>query len=517
SARRRAASRQCRGLERSRGRLCLARTQRRGPERLRDRPPCVPDVPGCLRQPPTNGEDARNGAAGARRLLEGHAVNDQSPESPAPERWMRWAPPALLVALTLAAFMPTLRNGFVAWDDLDNFTLNQSYRGLGWPQIKWMFTSAKLGHYIPVTWLTLGLDYVLWGMNAAGYHLTSLLIHAGGALALYFLALRLFELARPEAPPLDLRVGAFLASLVFAVHPFRVESVAWVTERRDVVSGLFYVLTVLAYLKAVAGRERPRPGWYVASLGLFAAALLSKSIVVTLPAALVILDVYPLRRLSPPLAGPPRGRRPVHRDPRARPRNVSERAPGRGGSLHVPRVSRLGPAPGRGGGGRLGRIERDARRARDLDPCPDAADVAAGARLARSCHHVAARRRGVSQCPRGKLQPGRGLRERWPLRRGHRALPGDPASLRAEGPVVRAHGRGLRESEGLPAGDRILPRGPATRSRPEQARVRRTYAHPRADFTQRRGAAGLPGRTILDAPAAVPPARAARAGARVTD
>ncbi len=122
---------------------------------------------------------------------------------------MRWAPPALLVALTLAAFMPTLRNGFVAWDDLDNFTLNQSYRGLGWPQIKWMFTSAKLGHYIPVTWLTLGLDYVLWGMNAAGYHLTSLLIHAGGALALYFLALRLFELARPEAPPLDLRVGAF--------------------------------------------------------------------------------------------------------------------------------------------------------------------------------------------------------------------------------------------------------------------------------------------------------------------
>ena len=211
---------------------------------------------------------------------------------------MRWAPPALLVALTLAAFMPTLRNGFVAWDDLDNFTLNQSYRGLGWPQIKWMFTSAKLGHYIPVTWLTLGLDYVLWGMNAAGYHLTSLLIHAGGALALYFLALRLFELARPEAPPLDLRVGAFLASLVFAVHPFRVESVAWVTERRDVVSGLFYVLTVLAYLKAVAGRERPRPGWYVASLGLFAAALLSKSIVVTLPAALVILDVYPLRRLG---------------------------------------------------------------------------------------------------------------------------------------------------------------------------------------------------------------------------
>src|SRR5207245_11718874 len=201
SARRRASPRQRGSLERSRGRLCLAGTQRRGPGRLRDRPPSVPDFPGRLRQSPTNGADARDGAAGARRLLEGHAVTDPSPGSPAPERWMRWAPPALLVALTLAAFMPTLRNGFVAWDDLDNFTLNQSYRGLGWPQIKWMFTSAKLGHYIPVTWLTLGLDYVLWGMNAAGYHLTSLLIHAGVDLALHFLALRVFELAPPEATP----------------------------------------------------------------------------------------------------------------------------------------------------------------------------------------------------------------------------------------------------------------------------------------------------------------------------
>src|SRR5213596_2432827 len=157
----------------------------------------------------------------------------------------------LLVVSALAplvVFAPSVGNDFVDWDDNLNFVTNPDYRGLGWSQLRWMLTTTVTGHYIPVTWLTLGLDYVLWGMNAAGYHLTSLLIHAGGALALYFLALRLFELARPEAPPLDLRVGAFLASLVFAVHPFRVESVAWVTERRDVVSGLFYVLTVLAYL-----------------------------------------------------------------------------------------------------------------------------------------------------------------------------------------------------------------------------------------------------------------------------
>jgi tetratricopeptide (TPR) repeat protein len=93
-------------------------------------------------------------------------------------------------------------------------------------------------------------------------------------------------------------VGAAAAALFFAVHPLRVESVAWVTERRDVLSGLFYVSTLLAYLKAVQGRARPRWGWYGGALGLFACALLSKSLTVSLPVALLVLDVYPLRRLG---------------------------------------------------------------------------------------------------------------------------------------------------------------------------------------------------------------------------
>jgi tetratricopeptide (TPR) repeat protein len=214
-------------------------------------------------------------------------------------------PPGAVVIVTLAAFLPTLGNGFASWDDALNFLDNPHYRGLGPAQLHWMLTTFHAGHYIPLTWLSLGFDYLLWGMAPAGYHLTSLLLHAATALAFYFLALRLLRLALPPATsPAALRWGAATAALLFAVHPLRVESVASATERRDVLSGLFYVLALLCYLKAAASAApevapaRLEPRWYGLSLACFAAALLSKSIVVTLPVTLLVLDVYPLRRLG---------------------------------------------------------------------------------------------------------------------------------------------------------------------------------------------------------------------------
>jgi hypothetical protein len=200
------------------------------------------------------------------------------------------------------AFLPVLGNGFIPnWDDRTNFLDNPWYRGLGPAQLRWMFTTFHAGHYIPLTWLSLGLDYLLWGLDPAGYHLTSLLLHAATALAFYFLARRLFRLALPPATsPAALRWGAATAALLFAVHPLRVESVAWATERRDVLSGLFYVLALLAYLKMVEAEPGRRRGLHLASLALFVCALLSKSITVTLPVTLLVLDVYPLRRLGGP-------------------------------------------------------------------------------------------------------------------------------------------------------------------------------------------------------------------------
>jgi tetratricopeptide (TPR) repeat protein len=205
--------------------------------------------------------------------------------------------PVLLAAVTFLVFSPALMNGFVIWDDQVNFLQNFGYRGLGWHQIRWMFTSTLMGHYIPVTWLTLGLDYTLWGMHPLGYHLTNNLLHAANAALFYVVALRLLGQATALTGT-ALRSSSVAAALFFALHPLRVESVAWATERRDVLAGLFFLLSVLMYLSAAQGEGARRRRLLAGSVACYILALLSKSIVMTLPLVLILLDVYPLRRLS---------------------------------------------------------------------------------------------------------------------------------------------------------------------------------------------------------------------------
>jgi len=205
-----------------------------------------------------------------------------------------WA--AAAAAIAFLAFLPALRAGFVNWDDEVNFLHNRNYRGLGPEQLRWMFTDTR-GHYMPLTWLTLGLDYVLYGMNPAGYHATSLVLHAANAFVFFFVVLALLRKALAAVPERGLRGAAFAGALLFAVHPLRAESVAWVTERRDVVSGLFFLISVWAYLKhqgAGGGGRR----WLFVSLAAFALSLLSKAMGMTLPLVLLALDAYPLRRFD---------------------------------------------------------------------------------------------------------------------------------------------------------------------------------------------------------------------------
>jgi Flp pilus assembly protein TadD len=218
------------------------------------------------------------------------------------DRLRDFAFPAAVAVLTVLAFLPTFENGFVDWDDEKNFKLNASYRGLGWTQLRWMFTTFHFGHYVPLTWLTLGLDYVVWGMDPVGYHLTNLLLHAANAVLFFLIAVRLLALANPAlaADRLGLRLAAGAAALLFSLHPLRVESVAWATERRDVLCACFYLLAILAYLRSCDARApalRSGRAWYGVSLATCGAALLSKSMAVTLPVVLLILDVYPLGRL----------------------------------------------------------------------------------------------------------------------------------------------------------------------------------------------------------------------------
>src|SRR5881628_3478503 len=212
--------------------------------------------------------------------------------------WLSWLVPVVIALITCAAFLPTLQNQFVNFDDNDNFLDNPHYRGLAWTHLRWMWTT-HLGHYIPLTWMTLGLDYLLWGMNPLGYHLTNLLLHSANGVVFFFVVCRILARALPGLSERGhaLAVSAGVAALVFAIHPLRVESVAWATERRDVLSGLFYLCTILVYLRACDRGERGG-GWYWGSVGLFVCALLSKSMAVSLPVVLLIFDVYPLRRLG---------------------------------------------------------------------------------------------------------------------------------------------------------------------------------------------------------------------------
>ncbi|HEY5062770.1 MAG TPA: hypothetical protein VII52_14615, partial [Gemmatimonadaceae bacterium] len=210
-----------------------------------------------------------------------------------------WGIPAAVALVTFAAFLPALRAGFVAWDDQSNFVENLHYRGLGGAQLHWMWTTFLLGHYVPLSWMTLGLDYVLWGMNPAGYHFTNVALHCANAVLLYFVARWLLRAAGAvrDRSGMQLPIAAGFAALLFAVHPLRVESVVWVTERRDVLSGFFYLLSILSYLRD-ADQSGTTRRWYWLSVGLFVCALLSKATAVTLPAVLLMLEVYPLGRLG---------------------------------------------------------------------------------------------------------------------------------------------------------------------------------------------------------------------------
>jgi len=212
----------------------------------------------------------------------------------------RWLP-LVVAGAAVAAFLPALGAGFVNWDDEVSFLANPYFRGLGAAQLRWMVTTTLLGHWSPLAWMTWGLDYVLWGLDPRGYHLTSLLLHAANAALFYLVARRLlaagFSLSLPEGKGTGaVAAGALVAALVFAVHPLRAESVVWVSERRDVLCGLFYLLSVLAYLRGVAAGAAIGRRWWVASVAAFAAALSSKAIAMTLPLSLLVMDMYPLDR-----------------------------------------------------------------------------------------------------------------------------------------------------------------------------------------------------------------------------
>ena len=220
-----------------------------------------------------------------------------------PASSLGWVIPVLIFIITMVVFIPTLQNGFVNWDDESFLVANSNYRGSSWQQFRWMFTTCYLSSCMPLTWVTYSLDYVFWGMNPFGYHLSSLLIHAANAVLFYFVGLRLLRLSVSSpnvSRQLPIRLAAGFAALFFALHPLQVEVVAWAIGREMAVAGFFFFLTLLCYLRAVENESKSAAHWrWMGAAWLcYAMSLLGKEVAMTLPVVLLVLDVYPLRRLG---------------------------------------------------------------------------------------------------------------------------------------------------------------------------------------------------------------------------
>jgi len=242
----------------------------------------------------------------------------------------------LILLAVLIAFEPVRHNELV-WDDQQNLILNHGWRGIDAAHLRWMFTTFHGGHYQPLTWLSFAIGYELFGgLNPTAIHLTNVVIHAANALLVFALSRRVLRMVIPETGD-RVNVGALFAALMFAVHPLRVESVAWATERRDVLSTFWLLVATLLYLRfarnEVSGdiavnpktltptplpkRERglratardrglcnSHPGIsrtktaiaFTASLVCYGNSLLCKASGMTFPLVLLVLDWYPLRR-----------------------------------------------------------------------------------------------------------------------------------------------------------------------------------------------------------------------------
>jgi tetratricopeptide (TPR) repeat protein len=192
----------------------------------------------------------------------------------------------LLIVLTAAAFSPVLNNDFVNYDDPLYVTKNSRVQeGLTPASLGWAWTTTSVANWHPLTWMSLELDYQIYGLNPRGYHLTNLLLHLANTVLLFWALLRLTGARWPSA----------LVAALFAVHPLHVQAVAWIAERKEVLSALFGMLTLLAYSWYV---KQPSVRSYVFVAGSLALGLLAKPMLVTMPFVLLLLDYWPLGRFS---------------------------------------------------------------------------------------------------------------------------------------------------------------------------------------------------------------------------
>ena len=227
-----------------------------------------------------------------------------------PGHWLRtdsrFVTAALCIALlTFLTYLPSLWCGFVNWDDGAYVYENPDLRSLDLSFIQWSLTALVSHNWYPLTVISFAIDYSFWGLNPMGYHLTNTLLHTTNTLLVFFLAARLVNTGTTTGSnkngsgepsySTEALTAAAITALLFGTHPIHVESVVWVTERKDVLYSLFFLLSIIFYLRYVRSVSK-RALYYALTLAAFTFSLMSKPMAVTLPMVLLILDYYPLQR-----------------------------------------------------------------------------------------------------------------------------------------------------------------------------------------------------------------------------
>jgi tetratricopeptide (TPR) repeat protein len=202
------------------------------------------------------------------------------------------------MALSFWAFWPLLQNDFVNWDDDKNFLSNPSFRGVNLRSLRWAWTTFRLGVYQPIAWMIFEAEYAIWGLAPWGYHLVSIVSHLAVTAALGLLVFRLVRRARPWVGERQAYLAALGATVLFAVHPLRVEAVAWVSCQAYLPCALLAILAALFYERAANSPQQLSLAVLAPSLGLFLASLLCHATSLGLPVALLAMDLFPLGRIK---------------------------------------------------------------------------------------------------------------------------------------------------------------------------------------------------------------------------
>ena len=224
-----------------------------------------------------------------------------------------------VAAITFIIYLAALQNEFVEWDDRLYIIENEHIRSMGSSFFRWAFFDFYAGNWHPLTWISHAVDYAIWGGNPLGHHLTNIIIHSANTFAVVYLIIRLLVVSNESAmksgstqviPRGKILITAGVAGILFGLHPLHVESVAWVSERKDLLCAFFYLNSIIQYINYVGHvrysqnetvHEHPLSRFtekhYLFTFGFFILALLSKPMAVSLPIVLLILDWYPFNRI----------------------------------------------------------------------------------------------------------------------------------------------------------------------------------------------------------------------------